>query len=314
MNPLEQINLQQSRNEIFDDLHELIGEAGEAPFYTSGPEFYNAIKKYIKHIPSSYKGYIDIRRKKGLSTTRKIWFRELFDKLETSDVAPFINSLSTKHVGDAITLATEERKVTLFETAVVAPVVPIEEPFRIQKAGIYVSYPWTEMELMDDICRCLEARGLQYYRDVKDCGYRRNIQTFEEQIADGKYVIAVINLKALESIDCMYEMCTLVMNGHPEQRLFPIVDFTSDINRDSETCSKYMQKWNGCLMDKSQKLASMVGDRQVILDELNYLNRIVAEFPKFWNYLIHHNTLSMEDLKKNDWKALLDEVERNVFL
>lgn len=176
---------------------------------------------------------------------------------------------------------------------------------------VYVSYPWSDSDLMDEICSCLRKRNIKYYRDKEMCGYLNNIQNFEEKIGDGKIVIAIINEKSMASIECMYEVCTLASNGHIEQRLFPIVDLPH-MTRDSKTCEEYIKKWEEKEEDILKRYTTSSSDKVNELRELKYINCIRTEFPKLWNYISRHNTLNIDLLRENDWKVLIDEVERNI--
>lgn len=174
---------------------------------------------------------------------------------------------------------------------------------------VYVSYPWSDSTLIDDICQCLKMRKIDYFRDTDICGFRENIQKFEEQIGNGKIVIALINMQSMESIDCMYEVCTLVRNGHIEQRLFPVVDLP-DLKRNSQTCEAYLKKWKEKEKEILKRYSTNSGDKVNEIRELSYINCITSEFPKFWDYISKHNTSSLRSLRKDNWKILLDNVER----
>lgn len=176
---------------------------------------------------------------------------------------------------------------------------------------VYVSYPWSDSKLMDDICRCLKMRKIDYYRDKDICGFRKNIQKFEEEIGNGKIVIAIINEQSMKSIDCMYEVCTLARNGHLDQRLFPIVDLPN-MKRDSKACEDYLKKWEEKEKEILERYSTNPGDKVNELRELKYINCIKAGFPKFWDYISKYNTSTLESLQKDNWKILLDEVERNI--
>lgn len=176
---------------------------------------------------------------------------------------------------------------------------------------VYVSYPWSDSVLMDDICRCLKMRKIDYFRDKDICGFRKNIQKFEEEIGNGKIVIAIINEQSMESIDCMYEVCTLARNGHLDKRLFPIVDLPN-MKRDSKACEDYLKKREEKEKEILVRYTTSPGEKVNELRELKYINCIKTEFPKFWNYISKYNTSTLESLQEDDWKILMDEVEQNI--
>lgn len=177
---------------------------------------------------------------------------------------------------------------------------------------VFVSYPWHDKELMDSICKALEGNNINYERDLKNCGYRQNITNFEEKIADGDIVISVINETSLESMDCMYEMCQLVANGHVEKRLFPIVDLPHISKRDSDAEMKYLQYWEKILGEKKKRLLNDNRNSQTLQEEIKFCSVIVNEFGKLWKYLCTTNTLTKETLMENDCKILIDEINKQM--
>lgn len=139
-----------------------------------------------------------------------------------------------------------------------------------------------------------------------------NITNFEEKIADGDIVIAVINETSLESMDCMYEMCQLVANGHVEKRLFPIVDLSCIGERDSNTETKYLQYWEKILGEKKKRLLDDNRNSQTLQEEIKFCSVIVNEFGKLWKYLCRTNTLTKEALMENDCKILINEIKKQM--
>ena len=69
-------------NIAYTKLWDLIGAQYKALYYISGPQFYNYILKLNDSIPSSYQQYIELRKNKGLSTSRVDYYKDLIDLLE----------------------------------------------------------------------------------------------------------------------------------------------------------------------------------------------------------------------------------------
>lgn len=172
---------------------------------------------------------------------------------------------------------------------------------------IYVSYPWSDSELMDKLCSAFESHNIFYKRDKKDCGYRQNITKFEEEIADAKMIVAIINDKSLHSIDCMYEICKMVENGHFEDRLFPIASLPSSIKRNTEDGDVILNYWR-VEYNKRVKQLQDTSNNELLLQELVLCNTIVTEFPKFWKYVCRNNCLTKEALMKDECKVLIDAI------
>lgn len=88
------ISLSKPDNEQFDDLWALIGNQNKAPFYIKGPTYLNMIRPYLTVYVSDYMTYIEERRQKELSTSRRVWYRELFLNVPSDKRTDFLSDLS----------------------------------------------------------------------------------------------------------------------------------------------------------------------------------------------------------------------------
>lgn len=66
----------------YTKLWKAIGEKEKAIFYISGTKFYSFILDLYDNIPSSYNQYIEERRKKGISTSRVDYYKDLINLLD----------------------------------------------------------------------------------------------------------------------------------------------------------------------------------------------------------------------------------------
>ena len=175
--------------------------------------------------------------------------------------------------------------------------------------SVYVSYPWTLMEEIDDMCRAFDKARLSYKRDINDCLYRHNIRQFEIEIGNGSKVLAFINDDYLRSVNCMYELARVFQNGNTEKRLFPVVSFTG--NRGSDMLKELHEFWDKAYQDRKKVLNELPsGVNLQVIDELSCCDTIIRELPKIVSYLSQVNTLSYEKLKANDYDLLIRELKR----
>lgn len=182
-----------------------------------------------------------------------------------------------------------------------------KKQIRNQDATVYVSYPWADSRLMDVICSAFDNNNIRYKRDEKDCGYRQNITKFEEEIADAKIIVAIINETSLHSIDCMYEMCKMVENGHFTERLFPVISLPKSLKRNAEGGEQISKYWKNEFRKRMHRLLPDTSN-SLLLEELQFCNTIITEFPKFWKYISRNNSLTKEALVKDDCKLLIEEI------
>ena len=176
-------------------------------------------------------------------------------------------------------------------------------------SAIYVSYSWTMMDEVDNMCNAFDGAKLLYKRDVKDCTYRHNIHQFEEEIGRGARVLALINDEYLKSINCMYELARVFQCGNVERRLYPIVSITG--HRGSEMLTELYEHWENIYQEKKTKLNDLPsGISMQVIDELAYCGLIIGEIPKIVSYLTQTNTLTFNDLSSNDYEMLINELRK----
>lgn len=124
-------------------------------------------------------------------------------------------------------------------------------------------------------------------------------------------MLAYINEDYLKSINCMYELALVFRMGDVERRLFPIVTLTC--KRDSTFFKALYDYWNAEYLKKRDLLNSLSsGVSLQVIDELGYCDEIIREMPKITSYLSDVNTLTYEQLAENDYKRLLEELNRQV--
>ena len=124
-------------------------------------------------------------------------------------------------------------------------------------------------------------------------------------------MLAYINEDYLKSINCMYELALVFRMGDVERRLYPIVTLTC--KRDSTFFKALYDYWNAEYLKKRDLLNSLSsGVSLQVIDELGYCDEIIREMPKITSYLSDVNTLTYEQLAENDYKRLLEELNRQV--
>ena len=87
------VDFEKDNTIFFQQLWWLIGKEEKAPFYVTGPMFYNIICHYITTEPT-YSLFIQKRTEQGLSTSRVAWFDELTKKILKEERVHFLKDLS----------------------------------------------------------------------------------------------------------------------------------------------------------------------------------------------------------------------------
>lgn len=180
----------------------------------------------------------------------------------------------------------------------------------LKEDTVYISYPWSVMEEIDSLCGVLEVAGLHCKRDIKDCSYRQNIRSFEEEIGKGAKVLAFINDDYMKSINCMYELACVFQRGDAENRLYPIVNITG--SRGTDMQKKLYDFWNDEYQKRLIALNELPsGVSLQVIDELSDCDTIIRELPKIVSYITQVNTLNYEKLRENGYERLVKELENN---
>lgn len=130
---------------FFQQLWWLIGKEEKAPFYVTGPKFYNTICHYITTEPS-YSLFIQKRNEEKSSTSRVIWYDELLKKISKEDREHFLIDLSQKIDEEYNAGKVEEQSETQQSNNTFESIENIDNAF---KKKIFISYVHEDQEHND---------------------------------------------------------------------------------------------------------------------------------------------------------------------
>lgn len=138
----------------FQQLWWMIGKEEKAPFYVSGPMFYNTINPYISLEPS-YSLFIKRRAEGKQSTSRVAWYSELIDKLPQEKWQQFLIDLS-KNIDEEYNKAYNPTVTS--DPGIINPFISEDEVQEAIKKKVFISYvhdkkhnPWVN-QLAKDLC------------------------------------------------------------------------------------------------------------------------------------------------------------------
>lgn len=83
-----------NRAHSFEVIWRIIGVEDQAPFYVPGALYFNMIRPYVPTGCITYSEYMEYRSAQGTGTSRRVWYRELFNALKEDQVVPFLQDLS----------------------------------------------------------------------------------------------------------------------------------------------------------------------------------------------------------------------------
>lgn len=184
---------QKGKDFIFNELWKFIGKEEEAFFYVNGPDYYNTIKPFIQGAYPSYSEYIGYRKKEGVSTSRMVWYRELFSLLADEDAKIFISKLSEKI---NISINNKEGSDVCVETTLFDNVEKISKPqeekgdLRVIPMIVFISYAWDENK--EEVQRIA--------KHLKDANIKVRI---DEDVPYGADLVRFMNKEIRDCTECL---------------------------------------------------------------------------------------------------------------
>ena len=179
---------------------------------------------------------------------------------------------------------------------------------------VFVSYAWggEREEVVNQIDKSLQERGIKMIRDKRDLGYKGSISQFMERIGQGNCVIVVISDKYLRSPNCMFELVEIAEGKQFHDRIFPIVLGDADIY-DPVRRLGYVKHWEA----KRAELAAAMKDvdpanLQGIREDMDLYDRIRDKVSGLTSILKDMNTLTPDMHRDSDFSEIYDGIEKRM--
>jgi hypothetical protein len=176
---------------------------------------------------------------------------------------------------------------------------------------IFISYAWGDEreEIVNQLDRVLQEKGITIIRDKRDLGFKGRIQEFMERIGRGKCVIVVISDKYLKSENCMFELVQIAKNGKFYNRIFPIVLTDAQIYKPVDRI-KYVKYWEDEIKKLDDEMkgvssANLQGFREAI-DQYTEIRETIA---RLTNIIRDMNTLTPEIHSESGFEELFKAIE-----
>lgn len=208
----EVINYLDQNKPTFQTLWAFIGKDNEAPFYVTGPEYFNVAKNFVHVDAVSYSDYMNLLQQNGQSTSRVIWYNVLFKGIKPEEMDMFLDTLSkiirnAYNAGGQIATPSEEPEPNELEQ--IHPQGTGEssnttQPVISHSKTIFVSYShdtprheaWVN-KLANDI----RSNGIKVITDA-DIRYGQDTNLFmEESVTKSDRVLIVVTSKYKSKAD-----------------------------------------------------------------------------------------------------------------
>lgn len=200
------INIIDQNNPTFPTLWAFIGKDNEAPFYVTGPEYFNVAKSYVIVDAVTYGAYMKILQEKGKSPSRSIWYNTLFKGIKKNEMDSFLDSLS-KVIYNAYNDSTPIEEADEEDYSIPAQPTTVQEnnqegmPFAKK---VFVSYSHDSKEhdaWVSQFAERLQSKGILVTTD-KDIAFGQDTNLFmEESIANADRILIIVTRKYKEKAD-----------------------------------------------------------------------------------------------------------------
>lgn len=181
--------------------------------------------------------------------------------------------------------------------------------------AVFISYAWKgeSEEIVNQIDKALQERGIRIIRDKRDLGYKGSINEFMERIGRGNCVIVVISDKYLRSKNCMFELLEIAENKEFSDRIFPVVLSDARIY-DPVDRLDYVEYWEGEKARLNQRIKNLsdVSNLQGINEELNNYDRFRDKISGLTSTLKDMNTLTPDMHRDSDFNELYATIEKRL--
>jgi hypothetical protein len=182
------------------------------------------------------------------------------------------------------------------------------------ESAVFISYAWggDSEEIVNQIDRALQRRGIKAIRDKQKVAYKDSISQFMERIGRGNYVIVVISDRYLRSPNCMFELVEIADGKQFHDRIFPVVLADADIYNPVKRLG-YIKYWE----EKRAELVAAMKDvdpanLQGIREDMDLYDRIRDRFSELTSILSDMNTLNPEFHTDSDFSELYGALKRRM--
>jgi internalin A len=180
--------------------------------------------------------------------------------------------------------------------------------------SVFISYAWggEREEVVNQIDRALQQRGIKIIRDKRDLGYKGSIKAFMEHIGQGNCVIVVISDKYLRSPNCMFELVEIAENKQFHDRIFPIVLAGANIY-DPVKRIEYVKHWEVKRAELAEAMKSLdPANLQGIREDMDLYDRIRDKVSGLTSILKDMNTLTPDMHRESDFREIYDGIEKRM--
>lgn len=182
---------------------------------------------------------------------------------------------------------------------------------RLDRVHISYKNDDTHEEALKAVIAGLEKNSIPYSIDKYDIMYGDSIDKYEEEIGAADRVIMFVIPQYFKSIECMYEMTQMFLNGKVRERIIRLVDIEG-IQRNGDGLSEIKDYWHGEMARKAQRMVNEPGGSSFILMEIRKIDKIIKTLDDLWFFLCRDSTGDYKKLIENDAAMLIEELKKTL--
>ncbi len=178
---------------------------------------------------------------------------------------------------------------------------------------VHISYKNDDAheEALNAVIAGLEKNNIAYSLDRYDILYGDSIDKYEEEIGASDRIIMFVIPPYFKSIECMYEMTQMFLNGKVRERIIRLVDMEG-IQRNGDGLSEIKDYWQEEKARKAQRMVKEPGGSRFISMEIRKIDEIIRTLDDLWFFLCRESTGDYKRLIENDAALLIEELKKTL--
>jgi len=185
-----------------------------------------------------------------------------------------------------------------------------ERAEKLKVMRVFLSYYSKDKHPADEVDKNLSKEGLKVTRDERGLKYMMNIQTFMETLKEHDYVITVVSSNYLKSENCMYEVGTLLEDPDYKTKTLIVVLKDAEKLYVPGAVVKYVEFWEKKKggYEKTRDESSSDTVKNVMDKEIKKCEKIIADLPKFVEFVKTSKFVNFETLQSADYSVLINYI------
>jgi tetratricopeptide (TPR) repeat protein len=171
---------------------------------------------------------------------------------------------------------------------------------------IFISYSWSDTDLVDQIDQALQPTGLNIRRDIREIGYKDSIKAFMGEVRASDFVLLIVSDSFLKSANAMFEVLEVLKDANYKEKIVPIIVDDTKIYKPEQRL-EYIKYWTEKHNDLQDQLKAVTPtDAIELYRELKHYENIKSSIDEFLDHLSKINTPKFSDLAKDNFQEIFN--------